>query len=58
MNTKEKFGKRIYISPEIVSIELDNDISLALESNPPLGPEESMNHYDNFNSDPLKTQLG
>lgn len=32
--------KRMYESPEIVSIELDSDISLALESSPPFGPGE------------------
>lgn len=41
MKTKEiKSEKRIYSNPEIIIIELDNEISLALESNPPLGPDE------------------
>ncbi len=32
--------KKKYKAPEIVKIELDNEISLALESEPPIGPEE------------------
>lgn len=32
--------KRIYNSPEIVCVELDYEISLALESSPPDGPGE------------------
>lgn len=35
-----KTVKRIYNSPEIVCIDLDKDISLALESSPPEGPGE------------------
>lgn len=38
MKTKKK-----YISPRIEWIMLDNEISLALESNPPVGPEETFN---------------
>jgi len=30
----------VYIAPEIKVIQLDNEISLALESNPPEGPGE------------------
>lgn len=29
-----------YVRPEIEIIVLDNEISLALESNPPFGPDE------------------
>jgi hypothetical protein len=32
--------KKQYIEPEIEHIELDNEISLALQSEPPLGPGE------------------
>jgi hypothetical protein len=32
---------KIYIPPQIEFIELDNIISLILESNPPAGPEET-----------------
>jgi hypothetical protein len=35
METKKK-----YIAPRIEWIPLDNEISLALESNPPIGPDE------------------
>lgn len=34
-------GQRVYISPRIMCIPLDNEISLALESTPPAGPYES-----------------
>lgn len=36
----ESIEKRMYNTPEIVCIELDNKISLALESSPPEGPGE------------------
>lgn len=35
-----KSVKKTYNSPEIIYIELDNEISLALESIPPEGPGE------------------
>lgn len=35
---------KIYTSPLIEWIPLDNEISLSMESNPPLGPEETMNN--------------
>ena len=35
--------KKKYISPRIEWIPLDNEISLALESSPPVGPSESFN---------------
>lgn len=58
MKTKEKISeRRIYYRPEIVCVELDNEISLALESTPPVGPEESYNYSpEYFNIDPLKPQ--
>jgi hypothetical protein len=44
--------KKIYITPFIEKILLDNEISLALESNPPMGPDEAslniipdLNHF-------------
>lgn len=36
--------KKKYISPRIEWIPLDNEISLALESNPPAGPGETLNN--------------
>lgn len=46
--------KGVYIAPEIEIIVLDNDISLALESNPPDGPDESYNRTpEYYNNSPL-----
>jgi hypothetical protein len=39
METKKK-----YIKPRIEWIPLDNEISLALESAPPVGPGETLNN--------------
>ena len=60
METTEKTTvKRIYNSPEIVYIELDNEISLSLESNPPLGPGETGSLMPGcLNNDPFKNNLG
>lgn len=38
-----EFTKKTYNSPDIIRIILDHQISLAMESEPPLGPEESKN---------------
>lgn len=46
--------KKKYISPVIELIILDNEISLALESNPPAGPNESVN--SNMNN-PFKQEV-
>ncbi len=47
--------KKIYSTPRIEIIVLDNEISLALESSPPVGPEEtSTNLPFNFNNNPFK----
>ncbi len=57
--TKKETEKRIYNSPEIVCIELDNEISLALESSPPAGPDEVASLAPEYmNKDPFKTNLG
>jgi hypothetical protein len=37
--------KKKYTIPEIEIVLLDNEISLALESNPPDGPEEGYNRF-------------
>jgi hypothetical protein len=42
METKKK-----YIKPRIEWIPLDNEISLALESSPPIGPSETFNSVQN-----------
>lgn len=50
--------KRIYFIPEIVCIELDNEIALALESNPPEGPGEGASLAPEYmNNNPFKTEL-
>lgn len=36
--------KWIYNRPEIVCVELDYEISLALESTPPIGPDEGIGY--------------
>lgn len=58
MKTTEKITvKQIYNSPEIDCIELDNEISLALES-PPAGPDEGyLNTQECFNNDLFKTNI-
>jgi len=43
---------KIYLSPEIIRVNLDNEISLALQSAPPEGPGETIgmnNTSDQFN---------
>lgn len=37
--------KKKYISPRIEWIPLDSEISLALGSNPPAGPSETLNSF-------------
>ncbi len=56
-NTKDNISKRIYSQPVIELILLDNEISLALESIPPYGPDESKNNLspEHFNTDPYAT---
>ncbi len=60
MKSTEKITERlIYNRPEIVYVELDNEISLALESLPPACPdEEYLKIPDYFNNDPFKSNLG
>lgn len=48
-----------YIAPTIEIIELDNEISLALESNPPAGPDETnLQTPEFYQCNPLKDYLG
>jgi hypothetical protein len=49
METKKK-----YIMPRIEIIFLDNEISLALESAPPVGPSETLNTVQS----PFKQEKG
>ncbi len=59
--TDKIIAKRMYLNPTIELIKLDNEISLALQSEPPAGPGEpgyigKVHEY--FNNDPLKNNLG
>lgn len=60
MTNSEIFSQNIsskpYITPEISIIKLDNDISLALESDPAVGPGEQVYNIEGIASDPFKTQ--
>ncbi len=48
--------KRIYTQPQIEYVKLDNDISLALESAPPDGPNEVKNTApEYFKTNPYNT---
>jgi len=46
--------KKKYIAPRIEWIQLDNEISLALESYPPAGPDEIVQVLEN-DSNPFKS---
>jgi len=46
--------KKKYTAPRIERIPLDNEISLALESNPPAGPSETLNSIQS----PFKQESG
>jgi len=59
MNTNNKTEKRSYFPPEVEKIMLDNEISLALESSPPIGPDEGANFSPNYlKNDPFRSNLG
>ena len=48
--------KRNYSAPAIELIQLDNEISLALESSPPTGPNEgALFKPEYMNKDPFKS---
>lgn len=56
MQMKKKLKE--YIAPEIQIIQLDNHISLNLESEPPVGPNEKVFEIpDMFNMLPFKMRL-
>ncbi len=57
-NTMKITEMKMYIIPEIIQIQLGNEISLALESTRPYGPDESMNQPMYFNNDPYKSNIG
>lgn len=55
----KKINQKLYIAPTIECIKLDNCISLALQSSPPVGPDETYNQVPQyFNSEPFKNALG
>jgi len=55
----ENKEKKTYSPPQIERIQLDNEISLALESNFPMGePGGFSKAHEYFNNDPFKTNLG
>jgi hypothetical protein len=57
MDTQQNFKKK-YVAPTLEWIALDNNISLALESSPPVGPGESRNLAPEYlDADPYKTKL-
>jgi hypothetical protein len=56
MNTISK--KRIYNSPRIERIQLDNEISLVLVSGDPGDPNASLKIPEYFNHDPFKNNMG
>lgn len=54
MKTQNKENK-LYVSPLIERIELDNEISLTLDSTPPSGPGEPVVFVPEYlNNDPFK----
>lgn len=52
--------KKIYSSPVIEKIVLDNQISLILESNPPFGPSEAarITVPNSLATNPFRVELG
>jgi len=57
-STIETLNKRAYSSPQIEQIKLDNEISLQLQSDAPVGPGESFNKTpEHLNNDPFKNTM-
>jgi len=51
--------KSIYKTPQIECVKLDNEISLQLQSDAPVGPDESFSKaYEYLNNDPFKSNMG
>jgi len=58
MKTKKNTSeKRVYYSPQIEQIKLDNEISLALSSLDAPGDPEASLTPEYFNNDPFKTNI-
>jgi hypothetical protein len=63
MNSNTNINEKLkYSSPEIERVELDNEISLAMESTPAPGPGEpgyvGSLAPEHFNADPFKANIG
>ncbi len=50
--------KKVYTQPYLECVKLDNEISLALESSPPTGPDEAMLSTEYYNKNPFDKKLG
>ena len=51
MKTPDNFKKKlVYTAPQIECVKIDQEISLALESDPPFGPNEIANNVPENNS--------
>lgn len=55
-NTKFKLRK-LYITPSINTISIDNEISLVLESQPPTLDNENFSINQMYNNDPFKNNI-
>jgi hypothetical protein len=55
---KTNKDKRTYTTPTIECVNLDNEISLILQSVPPKGPGEITKAPEHFNNDPFKSDIG
>lgn len=53
---KKDITRRIYVSPAIIRIAIDNEISLILESNP--DGEPTRTSVEHFTNDPFKSNFG
>lgn len=57
--TEQTTEKQMYLYPTIQLIKLDNEISLVLESNPPLGPGEAASLVPEYmKTNPFRDNLG
>jgi hypothetical protein len=55
---KQDIQKRVYSTPQLERVVLDNEISLILQSVIPPGPgDEGRNTPSHFNNDPFKTNM-
>jgi hypothetical protein len=54
----ERTEKKVYSSPQIERVTLDNEISLTMESSSPADPPVWTKNQDNSNHDPFKTNMG